>query len=160
MHAGDDAIRGVRAGAGAGIKPPSAPTQVIAARAGQAYWPNTKMKVAIDVHETVVRSMFSGEVALDAAREHLQNIFDTTKERQLHKVLIDCLAIQGQLTTLERYQLGTWAARYIHQLGINLRTAFLGVPPVVDGFGLLVARNRGLNAQLFSAIPDAQKWLR
>jgi hypothetical protein len=38
--------------------------------------------------------------------------------------------------------------------------AFIGQPPVIDGFGVLVAKNRGLVTERFLNLPEALDWVR
>jgi len=40
------------------------------------------------------------------------------------------------------------------------KVAFVGTPPAIDGFGAIVASNRGFLAKTFSELPKALDWLK
>ena len=81
-------------------------------------------------------------------------------EKHLNRILIDGLGAKGVLTTIDRYDLGVKLVAYCGEHKLWPRLAFVGQPPVVDGFGALVARNRGLVAETFPNRKEALEWPR
>ena len=69
------------------------------------------------------------------------------------------LAAQTVLNTLDRYSLGMKWIAYCAERKLNPRLAVVGELPVVDGFGVLVAKNRGLVAEVFPSRQKALEWL-
>ena len=84
---------------------------------------------------------------------------DIAEEKQVNKILVNSLAVDGELSTLERYSLGTEVAAYLQQRHIEARLAFVGKPPAIDGFGVRVAQNRGVTTEVFSSQEEARSWL-
>ena len=67
-------------------------------------------------------------------------MFDTAAEKQVNKILVNTLALDGELSPLESYH-----------LGVNPRLAVVGKPPAIDGLGVGVARNRRVTAEAFQS---------
>ena len=88
-------------------------------------------------------------------------IIDTAIERGLGPTLLDFSAADGTLATSERFNLAESAAAYFLSKSRTVRPkiAIVGKPPLIDGFGAMVASNRGLNAKAFSNVPQALAWL-
>jgi hypothetical protein len=42
---------------------------------------------------------------------------------------------------------------------MNVRIAFVGLPPAMDGFGVRIAQNRGVITRMFSSQTEALSWL-
>jgi hypothetical protein len=101
----------------------------------------------------------SGSLAFDAALRLLKQVLDTAAEQQVNRILVNCLALDGELSTLERYSLGVEVPAYFKQRQMNLRIAFVGKPPAMDGFGVRVAQNRELPTEMFSSQQEALNWL-
>jgi hypothetical protein len=53
-----------------------------------------------------------GRVSLKEALEIGKNVFEAAAERGFDKILLDCLAVEGELSILARYELGTRLAEY------------------------------------------------
>jgi hypothetical protein len=81
------------------------------------------------------------------------------KEKKVNKVLANCLAMEGGLSTFERYDLGVEVAAYVRQCQISPKMAFVGKPPTIDGFAVRVGQNRGLISEVFSSQEEALSWL-
>ena len=101
----------------------------------------------------------SGTFAFDAALLLLKQVCDKAKEKEVSKILVNALAVDGELATVERYRLGTEVTAYLKQRRMNPRLAFVGRPPTVDGFGVRVAQNRGITTEVFSGQLEALRWL-
>jgi hypothetical protein len=100
-----------------------------------------------------------GSLAFDAALRLLKQVLDTAKEKEVNRILVNCLALNGKLSTSERYNLGAELVAYLRQGGMKPRMAFVGKPPAVDGFGVRVGQNRGVTTEVFSSQQEALNWL-
>jgi uncharacterized protein (DUF2384 family) len=100
-----------------------------------------------------------GDLAFDAALRLLKQVCDTAAEKQIDKILVNSLAVDGELSTFERYRIGVQVAAYIKQRQMSPRLAFVGQPPEIDGFGVRVAQNRGVATEVFSSQQEAWNWL-
>ena len=101
----------------------------------------------------------SGNFVFNAALRLLKQIFDSAKEKEVNKILLNSLAVDGQLSAAERYTLAVELVAYIKQRQMNPRLAIVGKPPATTGFGALVAQNRGVTTEVFSSQPEALSWL-
>jgi hypothetical protein len=108
----------------------------------------------------LLQAVVSGTVSFDATWQVLKQICDTALQKKLTLILVDTLATQGVVTTSDRYILGVNLVSYCGQHRLWPRLAFIGVPPVVDGFGVLVAKNRGLATDRFSNRKEGLEWVR
>jgi hypothetical protein len=101
-----------------------------------------------------------GQVKAETASRLLKQVCYRAAENHVDKILVNCLAVTGELFAFERYRLGAeTAAVYLTEGQMNVKLAFVGKPPTTDGFGVRVAWNRGLVTKLFSTQQDALKWL-
>jgi hypothetical protein len=101
----------------------------------------------------------TGRVKFDAVVRLLKEVCDTAAANQINKILVNGLAADGELASFERYASGVEIAAYLTQRRMNVRLAFVGVPPTVNGFGVLVAQNRGVDAMVFPTSQEALTWL-
>jgi hypothetical protein len=101
----------------------------------------------------------SGNVALDAALRVYKQIFDRAKEERVNKILVNTLAVDGELTTLERYTLAMDLVAYLKEREMNPRLANVGKPPTTNGFAVRVGQNRGVSVEVFSSQQEALSWL-
>ena len=75
------------------------------------------------------------------------------------RILVNCLALNGDLSTPERYRLGVTVSEYIRGKEFIPWIALVGTPPKMNGFGARVAQNRGTITQLFARQDEALNWL-
>jgi hypothetical protein len=82
------------------------------------------------------------------------------------KMLIDCRALSGELSTTERYSLGKVVADEnasvaAGEAGRHVRVALVGNHPVIDRdrFGETVATNRGAAVKITYDLESAYRWL-
>jgi len=101
----------------------------------------------------------SGNLTFDETLRLFKQVFDTAKQNQVGKILVNGLSVEGELSTLERYNLGIELMAYLKQRQLNPRLAVVGKPPAVDGFGVRVGQNRGLTTEVFSSQQEALHWL-
>jgi hypothetical protein len=118
------------------------------------------LHIDIELQAGLLLVTANGRVKVDIASRLLKQVCDTAAESRVSKILVNCLAVTGELFPFERYRLGVETAEvYLTQPEMNVRLAFVGKPPTTDGFGVRVARNRGLTTKLFSTPEEALKWL-
>jgi hypothetical protein len=101
----------------------------------------------------------SGSLAFEATLRILKQVCDTAAEKQVKNILVNCLALDGELSTLERYRIGVEVAAYLSERQLNPRIAFVGKPPAMDGFGVFISQSRGVTTQVFSHPQEALSWL-
>ena len=118
------------------------------------------LQVELDVDGDLLLAVVAGTVtSFDASWQILKQICDTALEKHLNRILIDGLGVQGVDSAIDRYTMGVTLVAYCGEHKLWPRLAVVGEPPVFDGFGGLVARNRGLVTKMFSKRKDAIEWL-
>jgi hypothetical protein len=117
------------------------------------------MDVRIESRDTMLWVTITGQVSLAGAVENAKKFCDTSADLGLNRILVDCSKLKGELSTLDRYELGRTAAEYAVSKRIAPVLAFVGHPPTIDGFAARVASNRGLVASVFSERQAALDWL-
>jgi len=101
----------------------------------------------------------TGSYTFDAALRLLKQVLDTAKEKQVSKILVNTLAMNRELSIIDRHILAVEVVEYAKRNQMVPRLAFVGKPPTVDGFGVRVAQNRGLTTDVFSSEQEALNWL-
>src|SRR5262245_35730078 len=110
----------------------------------------------IELKEDYLIVTLAGELSFSDAIVLLITVRDAATEKGLDKVLVDCSSVRGELSTVDRYELGkTLGEHWVKGLSGIPKVAFVGTPPAIDGFGALVASNRGFLAKTFSELPKA-----
>jgi hypothetical protein len=117
------------------------------------------LRIDIELRAALLFVTATGTLAYDAALRLLKQVCDTAAEKHVTKILVNALAVDGTLTTMERYHIGVEVASYVRQRKINPRLAIVGKPPTTDGFGVNVAQNRGVTTEVFSTEQAALNWL-
>src|SRR5215475_2173682 len=114
----------------------------------------------IESKEDYLEVTLTGQVSCSEATVVLTKVRDVATKRGFDKVLVDCLSLSGELSSFERYELGRILAQH-WQKGLSgiPKIAIVGTPPTINGFGALVASNRGFLAETFSELPKALDWL-
>lgn len=131
------------------------------------FWGGTNKDQAMDANiaaaGSFLRVQMSGTFALAEAKDIVIRFMQAMVDFGLQGVVVECLEISGDPTTLERYQFATFFAEEIKK-GIVPRAskfAFVGEAPPLDPehFGETVALNRGVNLRVFDNVADAQRWI-
>src|SRR5215470_6536127 len=117
------------------------------------------LQVALEPDGDLLLAIVSGRTSFHAIWEVLKQICDTASQRNLSLILVDALGAHGVIPTFDRYALGVKLVMYCGEHKLWPRIAFIGQPPVVDGFGVLVAKNRGLDAERFPNWKEALDWV-
>src|SRR5262245_39550791 len=114
----------------------------------------------IESKEDYLLVTLAGQLSFSEAMVVLIKIRDVATERGFDKVLVDCLSLRGELSNFERYELGqTLAQHWLKGFSGTPKIAIVGPRPTINGFGALVASNRGFHAGTFSELPEALVWL-
>ena len=119
------------------------------------------MEVKFDARTDFVLATFTGPLSVEALLLAFSKTLDAAVERGIGLILADCSALEGKLTTAERFKIGEDGAAYAFSKSRKLRpkVAVVGKPPLIDGLAAVTASNRGLNAKTFSDVPQALDWL-
>src|SRR5262245_47750463 len=118
------------------------------------------LQVELKTDGDLLLAIVTGTVSsFDANWQVLKQICDTAFDSHLKGILVDVLTVQGAVKTINRYEMGVKLVAHCREHQSWVRLAFVGELPVVDGFGVLVARNRGMDAQTFSNRKEAFAWL-
>ena len=118
------------------------------------------MQVAIASQDDFLLATATGQVSVEEVLSVFKNVIDTATERGFKKILIDFLAVTGELAVVDLYEIGKAMADYCVSKSIYPKVALIGKPPLVTGFGAEVASNRGLTSMTFSERQPALNWLR
>jgi hypothetical protein len=118
-----------------------------------------KLQVKLNTDGDLLLALVTGTMSLDASWHVLKEICDTALQKHLTRILVDALAAQEVLNTIDRYTIGVKLVDYCGRQKFWPRLAVVGQPPVVDGFGVLVAKNRGLDTEIFPKWSEALGWV-
>jgi hypothetical protein len=117
------------------------------------------MNWQIGLQEGLLLANVTGAVSFSRSVELYKEACDTAATKGLHKILIDCLGLEGELSHLERYKLGREMAEHWRHSQIPLKIAVLGTPPTITGFAVGVSQNHGANIEAFADRMRALAWL-
>ena len=125
---------------------------------------NMKMEI---IYETgYLHIKISGKFSLTEANDNFVKIMEAAAQSGDNRVLIDCLSLEGTMTTTERLQYSSFVIKQIEEFssrGVHrsIRLAYVVLPPLADPerFAETFAVNRGINARMFDTIDEAFKWL-
>lgn len=117
------------------------------------------MTSVLEFQQNLLAARLSGPASFEDVSDGLAAIWGTSAEKGYDRILVDCSDLQADLTTAQRFKMGNDGAEGFHRRKHYPSIALIGRPPVIDGFGILVGRNRGINARLFSDRSDGVEWL-
>jgi hypothetical protein len=117
------------------------------------------MDVRLETRGHYLLAMFAGVLTFREVIAALQKACDAARDAGVDLLVADCFSLRGNLTTFERYEMGRTMAEYCRERTPRLKAAVIGRPPVVTGFGSLVASNRGLRVRSFSDLQSGLEWL-
>ena len=118
------------------------------------------LHVDLNTDGELLLAVVTGTMSFDAVWQILKEICDTALQNKSTRILVDALAAQEVLKTIDRYTIGVKLVDYCGRQKLWPRLAFVGSAPVVDGFGVLVAKNRGLDTKTFPNWKEALEWVR
>jgi hypothetical protein len=118
------------------------------------------LQVDLNTDGDMLVAVVRGTMSSDLIWPVMKQICDTALQKGLVRILVDTLGVQGVPTAIDRYTLGVKLIAYCTDHIFWPRLAVVGQPPVADGFGVLVAKNRGLIAERFLNWKEALEWVR
>ena len=118
------------------------------------------MQVTVASQDDILLITGVGRVSVKEVVHAFENAIDTATERGFDKILFDFLAVTGEVSTLDLYEIGKAMAEYCLIKSFYPKVAVIGNPPTVTGFGAEVASNRGLTSMTFTKLQPALDWLR
>ena len=117
------------------------------------------LRVHIGIRGDVLLVIVSGTTSFDTALAACKRVVDAASKRQVSRILVDTLCVEGVLTTMELYRLAVEVVAHAARGKMNPKIAIVGTPPTLDGFCVRVAQNRGLTTEMFPTRQDALRWL-
>ena len=117
------------------------------------------MNLSIEFRDGVLWVTVTGMVTLAEAMRVYTAACDAAVEHGTDRILVDASAVEGCLSYMDRYELAQTMADYFGSERLTFMVATVGKPPLVEGFGALVARSRGAMAETFSNTTRAAGWL-
>jgi hypothetical protein len=111
-------------------------------------------EVTIDDDAGVLRIAALGAFALESTKRLFDRVALDARRREAKRVLLDFRGVVGRITTMERFELGEYAAARI-----TTKIALIALPETVDHFGETVAINRGAKGRVFTDESEALSWL-
>jgi hypothetical protein len=117
------------------------------------------MDLKLESREGFLLVTAAGRVSFREGLELCENICDAAAERGFGKILFDCLAVEGELSIMERYEIGKTMAQNCRTRSRTPTVALIGQPPAITGFEADVALNRGLMVVTFSERQAGLDWL-
>ena len=118
-----------------------------------------ELQVALVTDGKFLAAVVTGTISFNAIWQVLKQICDTALQKKCTRIVVDTLGAQAVTTTTDRYTLGVKLVNYCTENALQPMLAFIGQPPVVDGFGVLVAKNRGLDIERFPNWKEALEWV-
>lgn len=90
--------------------------------------------------------------------EQLRELAVFCTERRPSRLLVDFRAVTLNLSTVDRFEIGSLGARFHGLVG---KVACLARAEMIDPrkFGVTVAQNRGLRVDIFDSADQAVRWL-
>ena len=98
----------------------------------------------------------TGPYSLKMILSAIQQGMDICQGENLTKVLFDLRAIQENVSTMDRYDMGVEVAKVI---GSKIKVAAVAQSHLINHLAENVAINRGGNLRAFSDIEKAMEWL-
>jgi hypothetical protein len=118
-----------------------------------------ELQITVELKEGILLVTATGLYTFDAGVRLLKQVLDTAIEKQISKILVNTLAMGGELSIIDRHLLAVEVVEYAKRQQMVPRLAFVGKLPTLDGFGVRVAQNRGLTTDMFSSQQEALNWL-
>jgi len=118
----------------------------------------TPPQITLTEHPDYLEATLQATNSRDVILQQFQQLLDHCAVRKPSKVFADLTAITGKYSTLDRYDLGMFGPRLAPHVG---RIAVLGKPEFLDPekFAAQVAKNRGLDVDVFTDREAALAWL-
>ena len=126
---------------------------------------STPLKYSFVVKDNYVSVTVSEHFSLSDAKKMYTDALEILVDKKLSKLFFDVYEVKGEVTTLDRYYFGEFAAleslKYMGKGFIRFAVSFYGIEPIIDPkrFAELVARNLGLNIKVTTDKNEAFQFL-
>lgn len=124
------------------------------------------LQYVLDQRPDHLHMTFRGTYEASLIPEFLELITHLMVKNRPEKMLCDCREVTGDLSMVDRFNLGVgfaekFKARQSRESLPDCRIAMVGNPPLIkpDGFGVQVARNRGIDVMGTPSLEEAREWL-
>ena len=101
---------------------------------------------------------FTGEGKAEEALLSFEQIVEQCERTNNKKLLIDCTNAEKDMSTVDMYEQGE-GAKLFQRYGIKIVVVVSEDVLAPEKFAEMVARNRGVNACVFTDYETAEKWL-
>jgi|GEM_PF-962829 len=119
------------------------------------------MSVRLQIEEMpdYLAAKFTGEGEAEKIWRQFELIAEQCKRANKNKLLLDITETYGRISFVDRYRFGDVAEIFVYYKLIKVAVACR--PEQLDHkrFGEMVARNRWVNARVFTSVEGAEKWL-
>jgi len=123
------------------------------------------LKYSSKVKNNFLSVTVSGHFSLSEAKIMYTAALEYLLENNLSKLFFDVVKVKGEITTMDRYYFGEFAAfeslKYIGKGLKKITVSICGEEPIIDPrrFGEIVARNRGLNLKVTTGKNESLQFL-
>ena len=114
---------------------------------------------AIELMGDVLLATLTGTLELNASARVWMEMFDSAIHKQTTKILVDAVALRGDLFESERLQVALKVTAHLEQHRFKPRLAVVGHPPAIDGFCVRILKMFGYAVEAFANRTDALAWL-
>jgi hypothetical protein len=120
-----------------------------------------KMSIQLQIEEMpgYLAAKFTGAGEAEEIWRQFELIAENCKRANKNKLLLDLTETYGTLSLVDRYRFGDGAEIFVYYKLIKVAVACRSEQLDYQRFGEMVARNRWVNARVFTGLEDAEKWL-
>jgi hypothetical protein len=119
------------------------------------------MSIQLQIEEMpdYLAARFTGAGATEEIWRRFELIAERCERANKNKLLLDIAEAYGEISVASRFFLGDAGEVFIHYKIIKV--AVVAKPEQLDSerFGETVARNRWVNARVFTSVENAEKWM-
>jgi CheY-like chemotaxis protein len=132
--------------------------ELLELKTGQKMERDAESQLDFADRERFLEVRFEGLFTVDRFKHLIDAAFALCEKRKARRLLVDARELTGELTSIDRYDIGQHAAQGAKMLE---RAVMVAPPALIDTnkFGVRVARNRGLRSNVFADRQDAIEWL-
>lgn len=119
---------------------------------------NLSIRIQIEQNETRVAARLYGSGLVGEVTQFYPQMLAACEQAGAKKLLLDLARVRVVLSLQDRYELGNRAGIFARS---SIKVAVVAAPGQLDPerFGLVVAKNRGVNALVFTDEAEAEAWL-
>jgi hypothetical protein len=101
---------------------------------------------------------FSGVFSAEAGKQVIDQMLATCQQTGHDRIVLDCRKMTGKMSLFAKFEVAVHGRKTV---GTVLKTSMIILPEMIepDSFVLTVARNRGLNMNMFTNFDDGVRWV-